>query len=301
MVHVESDLIIGADGVHSVMRKELMRRKRINFSQEYISHGYMELTIDGNTIGNDLSTTEYAMSPNHLHIWPRHSFMMIALPNLDKSFTTTLFMPYENFDEITSSSAKMASETRIIEFFKENFPDSIELLGGTDNLVRQVQENPVGPLVSIKCSNYNYKDKAVIIGDANHAMVPFYGQGMNAGFEDCLVLDAFIHGEALPKQLAFNTPKNLLPDESLSLRSSLDRFSEYRHPDAVSICDLAMYNYIEMRHGVLSFGYRVRKVVEGKLHRLFPTRVIPLYTMVRTFKYLKILNPYNDYRFLLVR
>lgn len=162
-VQVKADLIIGADGAYSHIRRDLMRRTRMNYSQEYIQHGYMELIIQPN------AQDDYAISANHLHIWPRHEYMMIALPNLDQTFTTTLFLPFEMFDQMKGDP----SGGEIMRLFENKFADSIEWLGGKDALVSAILDNPVGPLMSVKCTPYNYKDKVVIIGDASHAMVPF--------------------------------------------------------------------------------------------------------------------------------
>ncbi|XP_062972010.1 kynurenine 3-monooxygenase isoform X2 [Elgaria multicarinata webbii] len=168
------DLIVGCDGAFSTVRKQFMRQTRFDYSQEYIPHGYMELNIppkDG----------DFAMEPNYLHIWPRNTFMMIALPNLDKSFTCTLFMPFEDFEELKTGD-------QVLDFFKMYFPDSIPLIGKQE-LMQDYFLLPAQAMVSVKCSSYHIDSHCVLMGDAAHAVVPFYGQGMNAGFEDCLVFD----------------------------------------------------------------------------------------------------------------
>ncbi|KAI3632812.1 hypothetical protein MIR68_008887 [Amoeboaphelidium protococcarum] len=256
IVEIGADLIIGADGAYSSVRREMMKKNRMNFKQEYIDHGYMELNIPASA-----ETGSYQMSSNHLHIWPKKTFMMIALPNTDKSFTTTLFMPYADFDHLRASK----DDQLIIDFFKLNFPDAVQLLGGEQAVVSAMRNNVVGSLISIKCHPYNYEN-SVIVGDASHAMVPFYGQGMNAGFEDVLVLDEFLHGESLPAQYG------------ISQRLSL--YSKARRDDAHAICDLALYNYEEMRNDVLTPVYRIRKTVESLMNRVAPETVIPLYSMV---------------------
>ncbi|XP_057198896.1 kynurenine 3-monooxygenase isoform X2 [Triplophysa rosa] len=169
-----ADLIVGCDGAFSAVRKQFLRQSRFNYSQTYIPHGYIELTMppkDG----------DFTMKPNYLHIWPRNTFMMIALPNLDKTFTCTLFMPFEDFEEIRTGD-------EVIWFFQKYFPDSVPLIG-VDALKRDFFRLPAQAMVSVKCDPYHLFDKCVLMGDAAHAVVPFYGQGMNAGFEDCLVFD----------------------------------------------------------------------------------------------------------------
>jgi len=240
-------LILGCDGSFSNIRKELMKITRMNFNQEYIPHGYKEIQMPCTSDG------DFSMEVNYLHIWPRNTFMMIALPNQDKTFTLTLFMPYWIFDEIKTDSD-------ILDFFEREFPDSIPLIG-KEKLINEYRTNPVGDLVSIKCSPYHYKDKVVIMGDAAHAMVPFYGQGMNCGFEDCLVFHSILDKH----------PNNV--------EEALTEYSKTRNPDAEAIIDLAMYNYIEMRSHVNSPLFALRKKLDGLLNMLFPNYWIPLYTM----------------------
>ncbi|XP_030011111.1 kynurenine 3-monooxygenase isoform X1 [Sphaeramia orbicularis] len=245
--NIEADLIVGCDGAFSAIRKQFLRRSRFNYSQTYIPHGYMELTmppING----------EFAMKPNYLHIWPRNKFMMIALPNLDKTFTCTLFMPFEEFEKITTGD-------EVITFFQTYFPDAIPLIG-VDALKRDYFRLPAQAMVSVKCSPYHIGDKCVLMGDAAHAVVPFYGQGMNAGFEDCIVFDEVMN--------QFN--------EDLS--AVLPEYTRVRVPDDHAIADLAMYNYVEMRAHVNSKWFLFRKHVDNILHLLMPKTIIPLYTMV---------------------
>ncbi|ORY03882.1 FAD/NAD(P)-binding domain-containing protein [Basidiobolus meristosporus CBS 931.73] len=253
------DFIVGADGAYSTVRKQLMRKVRMNYNQEYIEHEYCELTIPP-TVDAD-GELSFAMDPNHLHIWPKHSFMMIALPNPDKTFTATLFMPSEKF-------ASIKTEEDLLSFFKENFPDSIPLIG-EELLKKDYFANPKGSLMCVKCAPYHYKGKGLIIGDAAHSMVPFYGQGMNCGFEDVRVLNNILNEHSIGSHFTEE-----------AMEKALSHYSNYRHPDCVAIIDLAMYNYIEMRSSVVNYGYLLRKKVESFLHGLFPLKVIPLYTMV---------------------
>uniref|UniRef100_A0A3B4V8D7 Kynurenine 3-monooxygenase n=1 Tax=Seriola dumerili TaxID=41447 RepID=A0A3B4V8D7_SERDU len=244
---IKADLIVGCDGAFSAIRKQFLRRSRFSYSQTYIPHGYMELTmppING----------EFAMKPNYLHIWPRNTFMMIALPNLDKTFTCTLFMPFDEFEKITTGD-------EVIEFFEKYFPDTIPLIG-VDALKRDYFRLPAQAMVSVKCSPYHINDKCVLMGDAAHAVVPFYGQGMNAGFEDCIVFDEIL------EQL----------NEDFS--AVLPEYTRVRVPDDHAIADLAMYNYIEMRAHVNSKWFLFRKHVDNILHCIMPKTIIPLYTMV---------------------
>ncbi|TPX60869.1 kynurenine 3-monooxygenase [Spizellomyces sp. 'palustris'] len=258
-ITVHADLIIGADGAHSRTRQQLMRRTRVNFSQSHIDHGYVELTIPPTQDG------DYAMDAHHLHIWPRQTFMMIALPNLDKSFTVTLFMPWSKFEAI-------CTEEDLVTFFEETFPDSVPLMG-QKLLVQEYFKNSKGSLIQIKARPYHFRDRVVVIGDAAHAMVPFYGQGMNCGMEDCLVLESILTKHC-------GLPSSGLRPNPNALACALEEYTNTRNPDAEAMCDLAMYNYIEMRSSVTKAGYLFRKTVEGWLHRLMPTVVIPLYTMV---------------------
>ena len=268
-----ADLVIGADGAYSRVRRALMSKVRMDFSQFYIDHGYVELNMPPTASG------EYAMDPNHLHIWPRHEFMMIALPNIDKSFTVTLFMPWKQFELIKTQSD-------LISFFQTHFADSILLLG-QDLLVTSYFKNPHGSLVSIKASPYHYKDRALIIGDAAHAMVPFYGQGMNCGFEDTLILDdLFTKHLGRPSDASLATSKTSITSSGITVPTAeqleriLTEYTQIRNPDAEAICDLAMANYVEMRSSVTKVSYLIRKKVETVLHKVFPSLVIPLYSMV---------------------
>ncbi|KAK3093238.1 hypothetical protein FSP39_013069 [Pinctada imbricata] len=233
---------------HKLLQKQMMKETLFDYQQQYIPHGYMELTI------NPTSENLFAMPANYLHIWPRNEYMMIALPNLDKSFTCTLFMPFEIFNSINTAE-------EAIQFFKDKFPDSIPLIGA-ENLKKTYTSSKALPMISIKSSPYHYKDKVVIMGDAAHAIVPFYGQGMNAGFEDCIVLNEFL-----------DLHKN-------DLEKALAGYSEHRVPDCQAICDLAMYNYIEMRKSVNSRLFLMRKSLDNMLYKIFPSSWVPLYTMV---------------------
>ncbi|XP_006868642.1 PREDICTED: kynurenine 3-monooxygenase [Chrysochloris asiatica] len=244
---VAYDLIVGCDGAYSTVRSQFMKTARFDYSQQYIPHGYMELTIPP-------KNGDHAMEPNYLHIWPRNTFMMIALPNMNKSFTCTLFMPFEEFE-------KLLTRGDVLDFFQKYFPDSIPLIG-EQALLKDFFLLPAQPMISVKCSSFHLKSCCVLMGDAAHAIVPFFGQGMNAGFEDCLVFD-----ELMEK---FNN----------DLSMCLPEFSRFRVPDDHAISDLSMYNYIEMRAHVNSGWFIFQKNIERCLHAVMPSTFIPLYTMI---------------------
>ncbi|KAH8547654.1 hypothetical protein BGW37DRAFT_514904 [Umbelopsis sp. PMI_123] len=273
-----TDLLVGADGAYSRSRAQLMRRIRMYYEQEYIDTAYCELTMLPKKNAN--GENEFVLDPNHLHIWPRHTFMLIALPNPDKTFTCTLFMPFKMFDEINTKEL-------ILDFFKKEFNDSVPLIG-EEKLVYEYFNNPRGALISIKCKPYHYKDKAVIIGDAAHAMVPFYGQGMNCGFQDVEVLHGILDKHGVKAKLSAD---GKIP----GLSQALEDYSKERSEDAHAICDLAMYNHYEMRSAVTSPLYLARKKLEASLHAIFPSAVIPLYTMVSftTIRYSDAIKRWN--------
>jgi kynurenine 3-monooxygenase len=195
------------------------------------------------------------MEKNALHIWPRKSFMMIALPNPDGSFTCTLFWEFEG----PRSFANTKTDDELRRFFDEEFPDAVSLM---PELLKDFKENPTGSLVTIRCSPWHYQDKVALVGDAAHAVVPFYGQGMNAAFEDCVVLD-----ECLAE----------FPNERKRA------FAEYfarRKANADALADLALHNFIEMRDKTASRTFRAKKKLDHALEGLFPGIYLPLYTMV---------------------
>lgn len=240
------DQIIGADGAFSAVRGTMQITDRYDYTQFYIEHGYKELTIPSDK-GRELEK-------NALHIWPRESFMLIALPNPDGSFTCTLFFPYEG----TQSFDALKTDAQIIDFFQQVFPDALPLL---PNLLTEFAENPTSSLVTIKCFPW-VKNNTLVIGDAAHAMVPFYGQGMNAGFEDCRILNELLDKHADHWPLA------------------MEEFQQLRRPDTGAMAELGLDNFIEMRDHVADADFLLRKKIEAKLHSLYPDRWIPLYSMV---------------------
>ncbi|KAK5202066.1 kynurenine 3-monooxygenase-like protein [Cryomyces antarcticus] len=258
-VEVAFDFMIGADGAHSAVRYHLMKFARLNYQQEYIDTLWCEFHISPSP------TNDFKLSPNHLHIWPGGEFMFIAIPSLDKSFTSTLFLPASRFAELD------AQPERLVGFFNENFPGVAGDLISESDLRKQYDENPHLPLISIKCSPYHYKSSVVILGDAAHAMVPFYGQGMNAGLEDVRTLFEFLDRhrpkilQADPDALAVEVDAHT---EGRML--ALEEYTRLRTPDAAAINDLALRNYQEMRSDVTSPIYRLRKWVEEALNNYFP-------------------------------
>ncbi|KZT67708.1 FAD/NAD(P)-binding domain-containing protein [Daedalea quercina L-15889] len=287
---VPFDFCVGADGAYSIVRRQLMRVVRMDYQQEYIPHDYLELKMPAGPPTSASGEPTFLLDPNHLHIWPRHTFMLIALPNKDKTFTCTLFAPTAEFDRLDTLET-------IIHFFNTHFPDALPLIG-EEALLEDFKRNPRSPLMSIKARPYHYKDRVVIIGDAAHAMVPFYGQGLNCGLEDVRVLDIILRAEGVD-------PTAPAAKEDTRLLGALARYSDSRHADLVSICELAMDNYVEMRHSVVTPAYHIRHALDNILYFLtartvtpsalipslsrepFPSRSpagwLPLYTMV-TFR-----------------
>jgi kynurenine 3-monooxygenase len=250
----QPDRIFGTDGAFSAIRARLQKTPRFNYSQTYLKHGYKELSIPANPDGT------HQIDKHSLHIWPRGEYMMIALPNMDGSFTCTLFFPFEG--ENSFESIKTADD--VLNFFNKTFADSVPLM---PNLVEEYFENPTSPLVTIKCEPWNYSDKIILMGDASHAIVPFYGQGMNSGFEDCSVF----------AEMSVNFDGNW---EKL-----FDDFAKERKPNGDAIADLAIQNFIEMRDKVADESFLLRKKIEKKLFTKHPDKWMPLYSQV-TFSHI---------------
>ncbi len=246
----EFDAIIGADGAFSAVRGAMQITDRFDYAQDYIAHGYKELHIPGDAAGN------FKLEKNSLHIWPRESFMLIALPNPDGSFTCTLFFPFEG----QTSFSSLKTKTEVEAFLKETFPDAFGLM---ESPVESFMSSPPSSLVTVKCFPWT-RNKTLAIGDAAHGIVPFFGQGMNAGFEDCRILNQMI-------------------DQASDWRELFSQFQLKRKPDTDAIADLALDNFIEMRDLVGDSKFLLRKKIEAKLNQLYPEKWIPLYTMV-TFR-----------------
>jgi len=242
-------IVVSADGAFSTVRRAMQKLDRFDYRQDYLAHGYKELTIPPGSDGS------HQMERHALHIWPRRSFMMIALPNADGSFTCTLFWPFEGpngFDAL-----KTEAELRV--FFRREFPDAVPLMPA---LADDYFANPTSSLVTIRCRPWYYRDRVVLLGDACHAVVPFYGQGMNAAFEDVLVLSECLDRHKPNWERAF--------DEYQAARK--------KHVDVLA--ELALGNFIEMRDRTGSRWFLLKKRWEKLLHRLFPGWYLPLYNMV---------------------
>ncbi|MBY0311276.1 MAG: FAD-dependent monooxygenase [Phycisphaerales bacterium] len=271
---IESDLIIGTDGAFSAVRLKMMKSDRFEYSQTYLTHGYKELHIPPVEGG---AFNGFAMDPSALHIWPRGSAMMIALPNIDKSFTCTLFWPFtgeHSFDQLrTAQDVEM--------FFKRWYPDAMPIM---PTLVEDFLKNPTSSLVTVRCwpwvqncrpmvvtgaspSEKGYGGRAVaLMGDAAHAIVPFFGQGMNAAFEDVRVLCECLERHA-------GRSEHWLTD-------ALDEYQALRKPNADAIARMAIDNFEEMRDKVGSRLFRARKKAEHLLHELMPGTLVPKYNLV---------------------
>ncbi len=252
------DQIYAADGAFSRIRHRMQRQNRFNYSQYFLNIGYKELTIPANEDGS------HKIDPNSFHIWPRGEFMLIALSNDDGSFTCTLFMPFEgenSFEEINT-------EEKLARFFNEYFSDTKDLIL---NLKKDYFSNPTSSLVTMQCYPWTYKDKVALIGDSAHAIVPFYGQGMNAGFEDITALSDLL---------------DEFPDD---IETVFEKYQEIRKPNADAIAELSYRNFIEMSTKTADVDFLLQKKIEAWFTKQHPTRWLPLYDRV-TFS----LNPYED-------
>ena len=244
---IQSDLIIGTDGAFSAIRKKLQFTDRFNFSQHYIEHGYKELSIEP-------KDGKFLLEPNYLHIWPRGNFMLIALPNNDKTFTCTLFFPFEG----SPSFAELETKDQVNDFFDTYFKDAKDLI---PDLADQFFNNPTSSLVTTKCEPW-HKSRTILLGDAAHAIVPFYGQGMNSGFEDVRL---FVE---------------MAEEMNWEWEKVLPQYSSFRKKDADAISELALHNFIEMRDHVGDPNFLKRKKLEAQIQEQYPKEWIPLYSMV---------------------
>jgi kynurenine 3-monooxygenase len=242
-------VVIGCDGSASAIRAEMLKLNRFDFSQQYLGYGYKELTIPAGAGG------EHLLETNALHIWPRGNLMLIALPNIDGTFACILFLPFEGQD----SFASIASQSQVVDFFESRFPDAIRLM---PHLADNYFANPTGSMVTIKCSPWHAEGKLLLLGDAAHAIVPFFGQGLNCGFEDCTSLMSSLdrHG----------------PDWEFVFRE----FECARKVNTDAIADMAVENFVEMRDRVADSGFLFRKKVELALEDRYPRRFVPKYAMV---------------------
>ena len=260
---VESPRIFGTDGAFSAVRRSLMKLPRFNYSQSYLEYGYKELHIPPKADGS------HVIDKNALHIWPRGNFMMIALPNVDGSFTGTLFLPFEGQAE---AFEHLETDEAINAFFKKHFPDSLPIL---PELLQDFRANPTSGLATIRCSPWRYEDKLLLIGDAAHAIVPFYGQGMNAGFEDCSILD------------------ELMEKHQDNWTEIIEVFNRERIQDANAVADLALRNFVEMRDLVADPLFLLRKEIGAYLQEKYPETFLPLYSQV-TFSHIPYSKALNE-------
>ena len=248
---VQADVIFGTDGAGSSLRKSYEKQfPAFKVSQEFLTHGYKELEIPADKNGGHL------ISKEHLHIWPRGDYMLIALPNMDGSFTVTLFLSYSegsyNFDNLITKE-------KIIEFFEKDFPDTLTLI---PDVLKEFENNPTGKLGTVKCYPWAYKGNTLLLGDSSHAIVPFYGQGMNASFEDVFVFDSVLN------QFEGDWATVFL------------EFQKQRKIDADAIADLAIDNYYEMRDHVANPLFKEKRIVEMGLEKFFPTEYFSKYSLV---------------------
>jgi kynurenine 3-monooxygenase len=235
---VTSDRILGTDGAFAATRSKLQTSERFNYSQNYLHVGYKELEIPEGENG------KFMMEKNALHIWPRGSFMMIALPNPAGDFTCTLFLPYELFEQVKT-------DEDIKSFFEKEFPDAMAMM---PTLLDDYKRNPIGNLVTVKCYPWVKEDKLALAGDAAHAIVPFYGQGMNCSFEDIVVLD------------------NMIEKYGNDWNKIFDEYQKERKPNADAIADLAVQNYYEMADKVGDKHFLHKKHIEHELTELYPDK-----------------------------
>lgn len=243
--------VFATDGAGSVLRRAMVEQLGVTCSEDLLEHGYKELTLP------PLPSGEHRIYKHALHIWPRGGFMLIALPNVDGSFTVTLFLALEgpeSFETLTTAE-------RIEAFFARYFPDVRELM---PDLAAEFLQNPTGIMGTVRCQQWSVDDRLLLIGDAAHAVTPFHGQGMNCGFEDCRELDA------------------LLAD-STDWARSFREFEASRRPNTDAIADMAIENYLEMRDTVRDPKFHLHKALSLELERRHPQRFVPRYSMV-TFR-----------------
>jgi kynurenine 3-monooxygenase len=246
----KSDLIFGADGAYSAARlRHQLHHDRFDYNQQYIDCGYKELTIPAGEDGS------FRLEKHALHIWPRKDYMLIALPNPDGSFTCTLFFPFEG----EQSFAALDTQEKVRAFFETTFPDAVLIM---PDYIKEFFNNPTASLVTVRCYPWIRDDRFALIGDAAHAIVPFFGQGMNCGFEDCRILD------------------ELIDQYGDDWAQTLQQYQALRKPDADAIADMALNNFIEMRDKTADPQFLLQKKIEGRLYEKYPDKWIPAYSQV---------------------
>ena len=242
-------VLIGTDGSASALRTAMERRLGFESSTSTLEHGYKELTLPAAADGG------FQLDKHALHIWPRATYMLIALPNVEGSFTCTLFLPFEGRE----SFAELRTPDQVRAFFEAHFPD---VLPRFPKLTEEFFSHPTGKMITVKCAPWNVGGDALLMGDSAHAIVPFFGQGMNSGFEDCLVLDRAIE------------------HAGGDLRRAFDQFSRSRKPDTDAIADLALENFVEMRDKVADPAFQFERRIERILQREFPGEYLTRYQLV---------------------
>ena len=245
----EYGVVIGCDGSASAIRNAMLNRPRFNFSQQYLDYGYKELTIPSSRDGRHVIET------HALHIWPRGNYMLIALPNIDGTFACILFLPFEGRD----SFSELTSRESVEKFFAARFPDAVPIM---PKLADNFFANPTGAMVTVKCAPWHVGGQAALLGDAAHAIVPFFGQGINCGFEDCTVLLELVDRHGADWEKVFS------------------EFEKARKANADAIADLAVENFVEMRDRVADPRFLLRKKVELALEAKYPHLFVPKYAMV---------------------
>lgn len=246
---IHADALVGTDGAFSAIRLQMQKLEGFNYQQDYLEHGYKELVIPPAAEGG------FLMEKNALHIWPRGGYMLIALPNFDGSFTCTCFWPYQG----QHSFAALKTPQEVQDYFRLEFPDALPRM---PTLMEDYFDNPVGSLVTIRCEPWHFRDKVVLLGDSCHAVVPFYGQGANAAFEDCVVLDECLRTNPDDRSQAFA------------------RYQQRRKRNTDALANLSLENFVEMRDKTASTLFLMEKRLEKALHRAFPAWFVPLYTLV---------------------
>ncbi len=244
--------VIGTDGSASAIRMDMLKAGRFNFSQEYLAHGYKELIIPAGASG------AYQMEKHALHIWPRQTYMLIALPNIDGSFAGIFFFQHEG----EPSFASLDNEAKVLQFFQQQFADAVPLM---PDLRETYFANPTGTMVTIKCEPWHFEGKVLLMGDAAHAIVPFFGQGVNCCFEDCVF---------------FN---QCLEQHGANWSEVFEAFERLRKPNTDALADLALENFVEMRDRVADPRFLLKKKVERALEEKFPELFTPKYSLV-TFR-----------------
>ncbi len=245
---VSTLLTIGADGAGSVLRHALVEQLGFACSEQLLPHRYKELTLPPRADGR------HRIEKNALHIWPRGGFMLIALPNIDGSFTVTLFLPVQGDDSFES----LMQPGSVDAFFAKHFSDVRELM---PDLVKEFSENPAGVMGTIRCGRWAVDGEILLIGDAAHAITPFHGQGMNCAFEDCAELDAWV-------------------DKVDDWHDVFKEFQDVRKPNTEAIADMALENYVEMRDAVRDPKFMLQKALSLELEKRFPDHFVPRYSMV---------------------